>query len=137
MPRKERVFCTDPFEIHTRKVYKTVQKIQESLARTVNNPEIRKGTPVCLSCCKRLAKKPFTIPPAETTAPLEETLAAGPSTLHSAQYSSSSLSEVTSNQTSLNTSIEEDVIRTQAAETVGEALTALDQTPIRSSKCSI
>ena len=61
MPRKERLFCDDPFKKHRYREQRTVQKVPQDVVRLANNPLITEETPICLNCRKTLVMDPLGI----------------------------------------------------------------------------
>ena len=102
---------------------KTVQKVSKDAVQLADNPSVTEGTHLCLDCRKML-KNPQSLFHAGTAETTEEQI----------NLQSVNSPELTSNQTSHNTSTEEIVLAAEATETVGEVLAALGHSPMRLSK---
>lgn len=126
MPRKPQLFCANLFKNHKRRVTKFVRKVPQHLVKVVNNPLITEKTSLCLNCRKRLKKHPHDL----------SLMAVQGSARDVTESENVSSSEPESVPASHNTSLEEIVIEDEATEKVKDVLTALDQSPVRLSKCN-
>ena len=121
------MFCADPFRKHKHKETQFVQKVPEDLVKKVNNPMITEDTYLCLNCRKALKKNPLAL----------SSVAAQQNTGDETESVYVSSSEAASAPASDNTSLEEIVMGAEATEKVQDVLRALDQSPMRLSKCNV
>lgn len=132
MPRNPVNYCYDPYKVHKTKVTRTVQSVSRDFAEAVGKPQIQ-DSHICLSCRKRLLEPDRK--PLEHEASDQGISGEGvEGVIEPSQPASSSSSEKTAEPSSLDTTLEEIVSGADAAVTVSDVMSVLDQTPVRSSK---
>ena len=62
MEKNRRNYCADPFNMHKAKRLKSVRLASAALISVVNDERIGKETYLCITCRKKLAKDPQSLP---------------------------------------------------------------------------